>query len=334
MATLISTSAQPAGDQADYWRSVISSAFGQLQVLPPDRDGFAARILARTLGPVEASQVEAPAHAVRRSARQVARDSRECYKLGLVLRGSCLLRQHGREVLVEPGDVVLYDLTEPVEIDFTAHRIFTLVVPHKAIPLPTEHVARLAGTLLTDRVRTGRLVTSVLTTLADDGDAAEGPHAHHLGAAVLELVTGAMSERLGEAVHPCDAPAAHTELLHCIEDWIERRLEDPGLSPATIAQAHHISVRQLHRLFQAKGITVARHVRTRRLEHCRRELRDPRLATQRISAIAYRWGFPDAAAFSRVFRAAYGASPSDYRAAITGIGRDGGAGPLSGAWCG
>jgi AraC-like DNA-binding protein len=75
-------------------------------------------------------------------------------------------------------------------------------------------------------------------------------------------------------------------------------------------------------VFQPAGTTVARYVRARRLENCRRELGDPFLGTQRIGAIANRWGLPDAAAFSRAFRAAYGQTPTAYRARATGLHRD------------
>ncbi|MEO3823297.1 helix-turn-helix domain-containing protein [Actinomadura sp. B10D3] len=36
-----------------------------------------------------------------------------------------------------------------------------------------------------------------------------------------------------------------------------------------------------------------------------------------VSAIAARWGFADAAAFSRVFRAAYGLPPGEFRLAVS-----------------
>ncbi|MGW9499321.1 helix-turn-helix domain-containing protein [Streptomyces prasinus] len=47
--------------------------------------------------------------------------------------------------------------------------------------------------------------------------------------------------------------------------------------------------------------------------HCHRDLTDPRLRSRSIRAIATRWGFVDAAHFSRAFRAAYGVSPRDHR---------------------
>ncbi|MEO3825565.1 helix-turn-helix domain-containing protein [Actinomadura sp. B10D3] len=108
-----------------------------------------------------------------------------------------------------------------------------------------------------------------------------------------------------------------------IEAWIEGRLHDPSLSPASIAAAHHISVRQLYRVFRPSGTTVARHIRARRLENCRRELADPRFGAEPIGAIADRWGMSDAAAFSRAFRAAYGQTPTAYRARTAGIRRGG-----------
>ncbi|WP_433152417.1 helix-turn-helix domain-containing protein [Actinomadura nitritigenes] len=101
--------------------------------------------------------------------------------------------------------------------------------------------------------------------------------------------------------------------VRAIKEWIEAHLRDPDLTPAAIAAAHHVSVRQLYRVFEPSGTTVARYVRDLRLERCRRELSDPSLAGLRIGAIASRWGLPDAAGFSRAFRAAYGLSPSAYR---------------------
>jgi len=39
------------------------------------------------------------------------------------------------------------------------------------------------------------------------------------------------------------------------------------------------------------------------------------LADRPVAAIAARWGFVDAAHFSRAFKTAFGISPSEYRAA-------------------
>jgi len=75
----------------------------------------------------------------------------------------------------------------------------------------------------------------------------------------------------------------------------------------------HISTGYLHKLFRMEDSTVSRFIRERRLEHCRRDLIAAASLTLPISSIGARWGLIDAAHFSRVFKAAYGASPREYR---------------------
>jgi AraC-like DNA-binding protein len=60
-------------------------------------------------------------------------------------------------------------------------------------------------------------------------------------------------------------------------------------------------------------MSVSALIRSRRLERCRRDLVDPLLADVPLAVIGQRWGFSDAPHFSRLFRAAFGESPRDYR---------------------
>jgi AraC-like DNA-binding protein len=128
---------------------------------------------------------------------------------------------------------------------------------------------------------------------------------------IVDLVDTLLAEHLG-AGEPTAEPGRRP-LLARIMAFIEEQLADPDLGPERIAAAHYISTRYLHKLLHDEGRTVAGWVRTRRLEQCRRDLGDPLLAEQPVSAIGARWGLTDAAHFSRVFRAAYGSSPREYR---------------------
>ena len=92
-------------------------------------------------------------------------------------------------------------------------------------------------------------------------------------------------------------------------------LTDPDLSPAAVAVRHHISVRHLHRILNREGIRFGEWVRRRRLEGARRDLIDHARAGTPVAAVARSWGFTDAAHFSKAFRAAYGMSPREWRAA-------------------
>ena|SRR6266498_1244279 len=117
-----------------------------------------------------------------------------------------------------------------------------------------------------------------------------------------------------EMVPPTTARRA---LLERIYAFMAERLADPGLSPGTIAAAHHISVRYLHKLFETQPSTVAGWIRQRRLDQCRRDLLNPALLDRPVSAIGNRAGFASPTHFTRAFRAAYGLPPAKFRATAT-----------------
>jgi AraC-like DNA-binding protein len=51
---------------------------------------------------------------------------------------------------------------------------------------------------------------------------------------------------------------------------------------------------------------VGQYIRELRLERCRRDLLDPRLADHSISTIAFRWGFGDLSGFNRAYAFTFG----------------------------
>jgi AraC-like DNA-binding protein len=148
--------------------------------------------------------------------------------------------------------------------------------------------------------------------LLDEADAPGPGTAVRLAGNVVDLMSTVLAERL-DAI-PGDPGVGHRALMMRITAFIESHLGEADLAPAEIATAHHISLRQLHKLFHANGTTAAGWIRQRRLEHCGRDLRDPRYAAWPVAAVGARWGYPDPAHFSRLFKATYGMGPRDYRA--------------------
>ena len=130
-------------------------------------------------------------------------------------------------------------------------------------------------------------------------------------AAVTELVLSAL---LAET-RPEEDNATQVQSMHfariCAQ--IEARLREPELSIADIAKAEGLSPRYVQRLFEGQDRAFSDYVRHRRLEQCRRDLVNPQHADRSIAEIGYRWGFADPAHFSRVFSAAYGIAPREFR---------------------
>jgi AraC-like DNA-binding protein len=96
-------------------------------------------------------------------------------------------------------------------------------------------------------------------------------------------------------------------------DYIALHLPEPDLTPASVAAAMRISVRQLHLLFEPTGTSFAEHVLDRRLEECRAMLQGPSGRDRSVTEIAYAWGFNNLASFYRAFRRRFGVSPGNLR---------------------
>lgn len=186
--------------------------------------------------------------------------------------------------------------------------LVAVVFPRTSFPLSPDDAARLTAVRVAGDGDAGALVSSLAAALPGHED--DGASGIRLGTAVLDLLAAALAERC-DAELPADA--ARRALLLRIRTFVEARLGDPDLTPAAIAAAHHISVRYLYKLFADQDVTLGAWIRRRRLDRCRRDLLDPELSHRTVSAIAARWGMTDAAHFSRVFRAAYDAPPSEYR---------------------
>ena len=107
--------------------------------------------------------------------------------------------------------------------------------------------------------------------------------------------------------------AAQTALLDRVCQIIERKLDDPDLSPAKVALAEGISERYLQKLFEGTGSSFTHYLRERRLQRTWADLSNPVEVHHSISEIAFRSGFNDSAHFSRSFRHRFGLSPREFR---------------------
>jgi acetamidase/formamidase/AraC-like DNA-binding protein len=107
--------------------------------------------------------------------------------------------------------------------------------------------------------------------------------------------------------------ATQAAILHRLCQTIERKLDDPDLTPARVAEAEGISERYMQKLFEGSGSSFTHYIRERRLQRTSAELSNPAEAHHSISEIAYRNGFNDSAHFSRAFRHRFGLSPREFR---------------------
>lgn len=315
---VISTAEVPAVERFAFWREVTSQVWApyDLRCEPHLESRFQARMDISEFGPVQASLMTSTPYSAERTPRLIRKADPGLFRLVCTVRGHGVMAQDGRQAEFGPGDLMLADTSRPYRAelspDVPGGQVLVLCLPRSLLPFSHRDLRHLAGVRLRGDQGMGALSSQFLLQLAQ--------HMHELGpsdtARLATLTLDVFTAALATALDAEDTVPPHARrrvLMAQIFGFIRRNLADPQLTPDAIAAAHHISLRYLHKLFHQEGHTVAGWVRERRLERCRRDLADPRLADRPINAIAARWGFGSAAHFSQVFRGTYGVSPGQFR---------------------
>ncbi|GAB3280474.1 helix-turn-helix domain-containing protein [Actinocorallia lasiicapitis] len=279
---------------------------------------FEASAQVLPLGSLQFAKLSTSPLRYRRTSRQVRTSDPEVYLLVLQLQGVAKFDGTESGAVVRPRQFLLTDSSRPFTSEGQEGRgtvSLTIAFPRSLIGVPfspmpldmvvsaEEGMTALAANFFTDMMsRTGEYQDQDLGSL---------------GVIASSLLQTIFAEWTGERPPP---EARQNVLVLRIRAYIERNLADPGLNLATIAQAHQISVRQLQRIFPTPVGGVAAWIRHLRLRHCRDDLSDPGLDRLPVNEIARRWGFTDAAHFSRAFRDAFGMPPRDYRATTRAVG--------------
>jgi AraC-like DNA-binding protein len=312
--TRLNTTAVDDRDGFEYWRDVVSSTFVPLECRTEVDDVFRGDLANVCLGDASLTRISAAPHQVQRTRRTIGRNDPGLLKVALQMRGTGRISQDGREAVLSPGDLALYDTSRPYTLrydDHTSFETFVLMFPDQLLGLPRDSVRAVTAQRVSGQDGLGALVSPFLGHLAESMGQDDSVLSSRLAHNVIALLETLYRNRLDlEAAEP---ERVSTARLLAIQGWLEAHLDDPELTPEAIAAVHHISLRYLHRLFAADGQSVSRWIKERRLEGCRRDLADPLLVRFSVAALAARWGLLDAAGFSRSFRSAYGLSPREFR---------------------
>ncbi len=148
-------------------------------------------------------------------------------------------------------------------------------------------------------------------TASQDGSHDAAPLVQALGhLALIERGIVRPGSRRGQA-------ALRTARLSLARRLIARNLQDPNLAPSGVADLLGVSVRHLHMLFEVAERSFSQTVTEERLKQSRQLMRE---APDRLIAdIASACGFESLATYYRVFNAAYGMAPGDFRAQAAGV---------------
>lgn len=302
-------------DRFDHWCEVRGkSLFGVTIELERERRAdFQGRFSAIPIGDAILAEMTASSYRVSRTPADIARVSSDSLSIGLQIRGPGWMRIRGGRVhQVREGDLTVShsDLPfagTPERSDGFHFR--TLKIPltngivlgaraHEIAPEPLTRGTRLTGLIAT--------MFNALSRQPSQPSETDDRIAHI--ARLTMIARGLLAQGLPES-----RAALRAGFLHAARDIMTRDLHRPNLTPAMVAAELAISLRQVHVLFEPTGLSFARTLTTMRLEKVCWLLET--MPVRPTADIAYTCGFDSIATFYRVFRAAYGMTPSDMRMA-------------------
>ncbi len=307
-----STSTVHSNEKIDYWQDLCSRAYADLALAPRDHRSFEGTLRRASAGPFTFVKVSSSAAKVTRSEEHVTPAAGRRFDIFLTLSGASLCFHNGRQAQLGAGDFTLVDISLPYRFEFEdVCSAVSIGMPEslirKYLPVPGELLCR----PMSGRLGVNRLASMMIDCLCDQVQSGQlsdiGPS---LVRGVLDVVATAYAAAADGPVS--DSASASSRRVQ-IRAFIEANLRDPGLTPRRIATALGISPRYLRLLFSQEDDTIARYVMRRRVEEVAQRLSDPLWRGTTITAIAYDWGFGDAARFARAFREQFGSSPSRYR---------------------
>jgi AraC family transcriptional regulator, positive regulator of tynA and feaB len=309
MSQLFSTERLPASDRIDAWQWNAQQICGDCRIqLPKNR--FHGSIEKRRVGDLSLTRFSSsPLSFWKWPADSVTGENRSCIVITQIAGARCYL-QNGAEIVLRPGDSTVIDSARPWSSSCATDCVrLYLRVPRSAMEEKLQMREIPIAKRICGGTVAGRTLSSLMQSLYDEAEWMQEEET----SAALDSFFEALARDKGSLPKP-------PELSGRIFQYVDAHISEPTLGPCEVASAMGISVRHVHRVFSASGMTMGDYVRLRRLEQCRDDLANPRLREKTITEIAFCRGFSDAAHFSHLFRKKFGISARLFRA--QGIGRE------------
>ncbi|MER6079301.1 helix-turn-helix domain-containing protein [Streptomyces sp. NPDC001833] len=316
MVTVIDAEQWPTADRSSRWQELLCGLYAPLRFTSLG-SAVRGRITVGELDRLRITSSSMWASALR--SRPAGGRAAEPMTVVVTLAGSTTLRQGGREALLMPGDLALIEPRRACTALFAeGTRSATVALPTALLGLPPDRVSAVSATRIAGSDPVAAATVGALEPLTDGLGALTRRQEEQVADALVRLIRAALSG----LVEQFPEPDRVTGLRHSALDYVELHLGDANLGPATVAAAHHVSLRQLQRAFEEAGQTLTAVIRSRRMSAARVALADPARAGETVTEIAVRYGMTDLAGFSRRFRAEFGVAPREFRRRSLGISPD------------
>lgn len=300
------TEGLPPLRKLDNWRDYMSVVYYSLDIVPLHLDTVRGSLTEAQFDSIGVSHFSADAQRVIRHKAAAQRDGSENYVFLFPTRGSMGYEQLGRSGVAEPGDLILLNSAEGYAVTVPdGSENITIKIPCDALRARLPKIDQRCG-------RAGIANRHLIPVVGQFGRQLLELERSPDRAKLLDTMSDLVELMLDTADHAWLPESNRQPLMQVTFDrlqrYIGRHFRDPGLSPAAAARANRISVRYLHKVFQARGTSFGQFLIEVRLDEAHRLLasNESRLS---VGEIAYRCGFANQAHFSARYRTRFRQSP-------------------------
>lgn len=302
-----STQAGTADQRSHVWREAMDTVCLPSILMPVDEHFSGDVVGIESPVGIEFSRVRATPLTISGSAR----NDHAALWLALLLDGQSVFLESGERVEVSRGDMLYGPCGRDSTLELCADfRLLYVRVPMTLLPPRLIDPRLLACGVLPGKVGVTRVLAGMLQAVGEELESFEASDLHPVEVALAEFLTASLARLL-------DTPGLgdHRRTAHFLRicESIDRQLGDADLSLNHITDQHRVSSRYVQKLFADVGLSFTGYLRDKRLERCCQDLRSPAHRALSVSEICFRWGFNDAAHFSRTFRARFDMTPRECR---------------------
>lgn len=305
-----------SGEGFDYYHGAICQAFSHLLPIAEatTRRHFSATVASVPVGGGFINFVQSTSHLVVRTEQEIARGDVDWYYLNYSSGGCCIIDQNDGTATIQAGDVGLFSGAAPFTLE---HRrrpqlsVVSFMIPRQALHDRLGGAEVCKPRVVSDHPVFGALVRETARTIAEKAagipaQALPGLFETLIDFAALTLSPHADAERSG--------PRSRALFL-ALRAHADRHFRDSTFDVARLAAAHGVSVRYVHKLFEAHGCgeSFGDFIAQRRLQWAADRLRSVTSERDAITDIAYEAGFSDLTQFYRAFRRRFGCAPGAFR---------------------
>ena len=238
------------------------------------------------------------------------------YHLQVLLQGHCLWRGYSQEHYFTPGELLLINPDDPVDLTYSDDcEKFIVKLPARLIERACSDnhwQSPSDGVRFASRHQLQQLdgFASLLGLVCDEAESEQSLPLvqEHYTRIIATKLLGLLSNNVSRQELAESSPSFE-RLVQFIDDNLKQ-----DISLEQLAQLAHMSPRSLYALFDKHlGTTPKHYIRQRKLERVRACLSDPVARVRNVTEVALDYGFLHLGRFSESYRSAFGELPSDTR---------------------